>query len=72
MTWVEVARAPGLPFAHILKGKLETEGIPVKLEYEVVGQIAGLTVNGLGEVRILVPEEYEEEARRLLQEPPVL
>lgn len=72
MKWVEVAHAPGLTFAHIIKGRLEAEGIPVRLEYEVVGQIVGLTVDGLGEVRILVPEEYEEEAKLLLREPPAL
>jgi len=31
-----------------------------------VGRVYGLTLNGLGVVRIVVPREYEEQARELL------
>jgi hypothetical protein len=48
--------------AQVLKTKLETVGIPVILQYESAGLVFGLTVDGLGEVRIMVPKEFEQEA----------
>ncbi len=53
--------------ASVIKSHLESEGIPVFLEYESAGRVFGLTVDGLGEVRILVPEESVEEARLLIE-----
>lgn len=53
--------------ANVMKAHLESEGIPALLEYESVGRVFGLTVNGLGEVRILVPKELEEEAKRIIE-----
>ena len=52
--------------AQILKGRLESEGIPALLSYESAGLIYGLTVNGLGEVRILVPKHLAKEAKEIL------
>jgi len=65
--WVKVYTAQGLAEAHIVKGLLEFNGIPVNLDYEAVGPILGITMNGLGEVRILVPQEWEGKALELLQ-----
>ena len=56
--------------AEIIKGRLESAGIPVMLDYESLGRVIGLTVDGLGEVRILVPDSRAQEARDLLAEPP--
>lgn len=53
--------------ANVLKSHLESEGIPVVLEYESAGRIYGLAVNGLGAVRILVPRELAEEARHIIE-----
>ncbi len=53
--------------ANVMKSHLESEGIPVMLEYESAGRIYGLAVNGLGEVRILVPKELAEEARQIIE-----
>ena len=53
--------------ASVIKSRLESEGIPAFLEYESVGRVFGLTVDGLGEVRILVPDALAEEARRLIE-----
>ena len=53
--------------ANVMKAHLESEGIPALLEYESAGIVFGLTVNGLGEVRILVPRELEEEAKRIIE-----
>lgn len=41
--------------ANVIKSHLESEGIPVLLEYESAGKVYGLTVDGLAQVRILVP-----------------
>jgi hypothetical protein len=52
--------------AQIYKSKLEAAGLPVLLKYEALGLVYGLTVDGLGEVRIMVPQAYAEEAEALL------
>ena len=52
--------------AQIIKGRLESEGIPVLLSYESAGLIYGLTVDGLGEVKIMVPKPLAEEAKEIL------
>ena len=59
----------GLLRAEVIKGKLEANGIPVLLEYESLGLVMGLTLDGLGQVRVLVPEDKAEMARNLLEEP---
>jgi hypothetical protein len=59
-----VYRAAGQLEAHIIKGKLESEGIPALLQYE--SEVFGLTVDGMGEVRILVPEPKAEQAREVI------
>lgn len=52
--------------AQIIKGRLESEGIPVLLSYESAGLVYGITVDGLGEVKIMVPERLVEEAKEIL------
>jgi hypothetical protein len=52
--------------AQIIRARLEDEGIPAALSYESAGIVYGLTVDGLGEVRILVPEAYYEQAKAVL------
>jgi len=61
-----VYRTAGLLQAEIIKGRLESAGIPVMLDYESLGRVMGITVDGLGEVRILVPNERADEAKELL------
>ena len=52
--------------AQIIKGRLESEGIPVLLSYESAGLVYGITVDGLGEVKIMVPRDLAEEAKEIL------
>jgi hypothetical protein len=52
--------------AQIIKGRLESEGIPVLLSYESAGLVYGLTIDGLGEVKIMVPQHLAEEAKEIL------
>ncbi len=60
--FVIVYRAAGMHEAEIVKGYLEAQGIPVDLDYESVGPVVGLTMDGLGEVRLVVPADWEEAA----------
>jgi hypothetical protein len=52
--------------AHIIKGRLENEGIPVLLRYESAGLVYGITVDGLGQVKVMVPSHLAEEAKQIL------
>lgn len=62
-----VYTAQGHLVAEMIKGKLESVGIPVLLDYESIGRVYGITVDGLGEVRVMVPQELAEEALELLK-----
>lgn len=61
---------PGMDLAQIYKSKLEAWDIPVLLEYDSAGKLFGLTLDGLGEVRVMVPQAYASEAESLLAEGP--
>ena len=52
--------------AQVIKGRLENEGIPVLLSYESAGLIYGITVDGLGEVKVMVPKRLAKEAKEIL------
>ena len=64
---VEVCAVQGELAAKVMKSHLESEGIPVLLEYDSASIVYGITVNGLGQVRVLVPQELAEEARRIIE-----
>jgi hypothetical protein len=65
--WQVISTTSGVIKARIIEGRLEAEGIPVRLQYEPIGEIYAITVDGLGEVRILVPEQWAGHARRVLE-----
>jgi hypothetical protein len=52
--------------AEIIKSKLESFQIPVLLQYEAAGRIFGITLDGLGKVKIMVPELFLEKAKKVL------
>ncbi len=62
-----VYTAYNLPEAEIIKGRLETEGVPVLLRYESARLVYGITVNGLAQVKICVPAEMANLAREILE-----
>jgi len=64
--WEPVAVASGMAQANIMAGRLESEGIATKLHYEAAGAIYAITIDGLGEVRILVPAADRERANEVL------
>ncbi len=61
-----VATVYGQLQGQVLKSKLETAEIPVMLQYESYGLVLGLTVDGMGQVRVMVPEELADEACAVL------
>jgi hypothetical protein len=63
-----ICTVAGMLKAQVIKAKLEAAGIPALLDYESIGPVMGLTVNGLGEVRILVSRKDAEEAQALIEE----
>ena len=65
--FVVIEKVQGEACANIIKSHLESEGIPVILKYESAGLIYGITVDGLGEIRILVPQEVAEDAKKIIE-----
>jgi hypothetical protein len=63
---VKLIRIRGGINAQSILAALHGRGIPARTHGEAVGMIYGLTLDGLGEVSILVPEEFLEEAREVL------
>jgi hypothetical protein len=63
---VEVVRVQGMIEAQPILAVLRANGIEARTRGEAVGAIYGLTMDGLGEVGILVPAERADEARELL------
>lgn len=62
---VELVEFEGIMEAQILKTKLDSEGIPCMLKYDSIGMLLGITTNGLGKVKVMVPDDFLEKAREL-------
>ena len=58
--------ASGQIEAEIVKGRLESEGVPAMLRYEAAGLIYGLTIDGLGQVEVQVPSSLAQHAKEIL------
>lgn len=54
--------------ALVIKGRLESEGIPVVVQQEAIGMVMGLTVGPLGSAKVLVPKPLAEKAQAILAE----
>ncbi|MBI2869171.1 MAG: DUF2007 domain-containing protein [Chloroflexi bacterium] len=65
---VEVYRSPNALEAQVIKSLLESYGIPSLLKSNAAPSVLIFTVNGLGEVRVMVPASRAEEARKLIKE----
>ncbi len=63
---VILARVPGGINAESIVTALHGRGIPARIHGEIVGEIYGLTLDGLGEVSIIVPQKNLEEAKSIL------
>jgi hypothetical protein len=66
--FVTVEVVYGQAKANILKAHLESEGIPAYLQYESVANVYGISVDGIGKVKIKVPAEFSEEAKKILEQ----
>lgn len=64
---VEVLRVEGAINAEPVLAAFRANGIPAAALGEAAGRVYGLTLDGLGVVTIVVPKEFEQQARDLLQ-----
>lgn len=63
---IELLRLQGRITAEPILAALRANGIPCRLQGEALGSVYGLTLDGLGEVAILVPAEHAAAAAALL------
>ncbi len=63
--YVVVYTSMGPLGAEVIKGKLESSGIPAMLQSEAI-HVFPMTVDGMGQVKVLVPKDREQEARELI------
>jgi hypothetical protein len=66
--WVVIRTNISPGEAVVIRGRLESEGIPAVVQQEAVGSVLGLTVGPLGSARVLVPEPQAEQALEILAE----
>jgi hypothetical protein len=65
-SWVQVTTVQAEVQAELLRGLLEAQEIPVLLSREGAGRALGLSVGPLGEVHILVPDQFKAEAVNII------
>ena len=63
---VTVSTVQGELKAQVIKSHLESEGIPVLLKYESLGSVMGIIADGLGQVKIMVPQSFYEIAMEII------
>ncbi len=62
----ELMVVDGLMEAEIIKSRLESFEIPCMLKFESAGRLMGITMDGLGEVKVMVsPGDYDK-AREIM------
>lgn len=66
---VVVWEAANLLEAEIVKGRLESEGIPALIRGEAVGSIYGFTAGNLARADVMVPAPLAERAGEILSRP---
>ena len=64
---VEVYRSTNEIEALVIKSMLESYGIPSLLKSNAAPSVHVFTVNGMGEVKIMVWDSVEEKARELIK-----
>lgn len=67
MNWVSIYRAANAIEAHLLRGLLESEGIPVRLSGEDLAGAIGELPADVAQVQVLVPRGYSVRARGIVQ-----
>lgn len=66
--WLAVLTTNNLAEAHIVAGRLESEGLHPRVHQEPGGSAFGITVGILGEIQVLVADTEFEAAQSLLRE----
>jgi hypothetical protein len=66
MSLVEVYRAAGEAEAQLIKGMLESSGIPCLLRSNAALSVHPFVIDGMGEVKVMVDKSMVEEAKKLL------
>ncbi|MEN6394550.1 MAG: DUF2007 domain-containing protein [Anaerolineaceae bacterium] len=67
--WECVETVSGDLYSELIRGLLESSGIPVILSQEGAGRSAyHVTVGPLSEVEIIVPSEFREKAKELIDD----
>jgi len=66
---VPVWDAANLLEAQIVKGRLESEGIPALVKGEAVSEIYGFATGPLAETTVLAPEQFAKRAMEILNTP---
>lgn len=66
---VVVWEAANVMEAHVVKGRLESEGIPAIIRGEALSTIYGLTAGGLARTEVLVPAPLADQALDILFPP---
>lgn len=66
IVWATVAQTSNPAEAEIFAGLLRTANIPHYTQQESIGALHALSIGPLGQITILVPTSYEDEARALL------
>lgn len=65
---VSIKEVEGFLEGEILKSKLDSFDIPCMLKSETARRLFGLTLNGLGKVKIVVPYKFKDRAIAILDE----
>jgi len=68
MKLVEIAKMQNDSEAMVIKGLLESQGIETVFHSNLVQSVTPITVDGVGQVRILVRPEDAERAKQILAE----
>ena len=63
---VEVYRSMSEIEANVIKSLLDSYGIPSMLKGNAASSVHMFTVNGMGEVRVMVRQSEEKQARELI------
>ena len=64
---VKVYTAHGDLQAHVIKGLLETYGIPCVMQGNAAMSVQPFVLDGMGQVNIMVAEEQADEARKIIE-----
>lgn len=68
-SWYVVAQTYGRTEAEIIAGVLKTAGIPFYIQQESIGHVFGIVHGMMGQVNVLVPQRFADEAIALLDTP---